>query len=241
MRFTRWRPTSAGRILLLSLERLQALCEQPLQRVGLSATQKPIDAVARYLVGLRSGWRAPAPAPSSTPAIGAPRDLALEVPSSPLEAVMSAEVWDAGLRSLERAHRCAPHHAGVRQHAAPGRARHAARLRAAGARARRRAPRQSAQGAEARRRTAPAARGIEGLVATASLELGIDIGEVDLVCQIGSPRSIASFLQRVGRSGHAVGGNAEGSALPVVARRSRRVHGADRQRQPRRARSAGDP
>src|SRR6202790_173537 len=53
------------------------------------------------------------------------------------------------------------------------------------------------------------------LVATASLELGIDIGDVDLVCQIGSPRSIASFLQRVGRSGHAVDGIPKGRLFPL--------------------------
>ena len=52
------------------------------------------------------------------------------------------------------------------------------------------------------------------LVATASLELGIDIGDVDLVCQLGSPRSIATFLQRAGRSGHAVGGAPKGRLFP---------------------------
>jgi ATP-dependent Lhr-like helicase len=52
------------------------------------------------------------------------------------------------------------------------------------------------------------------LVATASLELGIDIGEVELVCQLGSPRSIAAFLQRVGRSGHSVGGTPKGRLFP---------------------------
>src|SRR4029434_7726768 len=56
---------------------------------------------------------------------------------------------------------------------------------------------------------------LRALVATASLELGIDIGEVDLVCQIGSPRSIASFLQRVGRSGHAVEGTPKGRLFPL--------------------------
>ncbi len=53
------------------------------------------------------------------------------------------------------------------------------------------------------------------LVATASLELGIDIGDVDLVCQLGSPRSIAAFLQRVGRSGHCVGGMPKGRLFPL--------------------------
>src|SRR5207248_11155618 len=56
---------------------------------------------------------------------------------------------------------------------------------------------------------------LKALVATASLELGIDIGEIDLVCQIGSPRSIASLLQRVGRSGHAVDGTPKGRLFPL--------------------------
>ena len=56
---------------------------------------------------------------------------------------------------------------------------------------------------------------LKALVATASLELGIDIGDVDLVCQLGSPRSIAAFLQRVGRSGHAVGGTPKGRLFPL--------------------------
>ena len=56
---------------------------------------------------------------------------------------------------------------------------------------------------------------LQVLVATASLELGIDIGDVDLVCQIGSPRSINAFLQRVGRSGHAVGGTPKGRLFPL--------------------------
>ena len=56
---------------------------------------------------------------------------------------------------------------------------------------------------------------LKALVATASLELGIDIGDVDLVCQIGSPRSIATFLQRVGRSGHAIGGTPKGRLFPL--------------------------
>ena len=56
---------------------------------------------------------------------------------------------------------------------------------------------------------------LKALVATASLELGIDIGDVDLVCQLGSPRSIATFLQRVGRSGHAIGGTPKGRLFPL--------------------------
>ena len=56
---------------------------------------------------------------------------------------------------------------------------------------------------------------LKALIATASLELGIDIGDVDLVCQLGSPRSIAAFLQRVGRSGHSVGGTPKGRLFPL--------------------------
>src|SRR5205814_7496847 len=56
---------------------------------------------------------------------------------------------------------------------------------------------------------------LKALVATASLELGIDIGEVDLVCQLGSPRAIATFLQRIGRSGHAVDGTPKGRLFPL--------------------------
>jgi len=56
---------------------------------------------------------------------------------------------------------------------------------------------------------------LRALVATASLELGIDIGDVDLVCQLSSPRSIAAFLQRVGRSGHSVGGTPKGRLFPL--------------------------
>ena len=82
---------------------------------------------------------------------------------------------------------------------------------------------------------------LKALVATASLELGIDIGDVDLVCQLSSPRSINAFLQRVGRAGHAVGGTSEGPALRAVARRSGGVRGATRCRAPRRARRAQVP
>src|SRR5207344_164631 len=56
---------------------------------------------------------------------------------------------------------------------------------------------------------------LKALVATASLELGIDIGEIDIACQIGSPRAIATFLQRVGRSGHAIDGTPKGRLFPL--------------------------
>src|SRR3979490_1276029 len=93
-------PNKRGTHLALSLERLDALCGRRLLRVGLSATQKPLDAIARFLVGARAGGgaggaAAKAPACSGVDiGHGRARDLALEIPGSPLEAVMSAEIWE---------------------------------------------------------------------------------------------------------------------------------------------------
>ncbi len=115
----------------------------------------------------------------------------------------------------------APHDAGLRQHAAPGRARRAPSVASGSARTT--SPRTTAAWRSEHRLDAEQRlkRGeLKALVATASLELGIDIGDVDLVCQIGSPRSIATFLQRVGRSGHAVGGMPKGRLFPLIARRA---------------------
>src|SRR6266700_1545110 len=81
-------PNKRGSHLAISLERLAALCGDSLQRIGLSATQKPIEAIARFLVGPTAECRI------IDTGHGRARDLALEVPSSPLEAVMSGEVWN---------------------------------------------------------------------------------------------------------------------------------------------------
>ena len=131
---------------------------------------------------------------------------------------MSNDVWEQVYDRLAELVRAAPHDAGLRQHAAHGRARRAASDRAArqgrGRRASRQ-PRARSIGCDAEQRLK---RGeLRALVATASLELGIDIGDVDLVCQLGSPRSIAAFLQRVGRSGHPVGGMPKGRLFPLRA------------------------
>src|SRR5690606_30838763 len=143
------------------------------------------------------------------------RDLAIEMPKSPLEAVMAGEVWAEvydRLAELVEAHRTTLIFVNTRRHAERA-ARHLAeRLGEPNV--------TSHHGSLAREHRLDAEqrlkRGeLKALVATASLELGIDIGDVDLVCQLGSPRSIAAFLQRVGRSGHSVGGLPKGRLFPL--------------------------
>ena len=198
-----------GSHLALSLERLQALTEAPPRRIGLSATQKPIERVAEYLV--------PASDPCAIVDVGHRRrmDTALELPDSPLAAVMSNEVWEeiyARLCELIAAHRTTLIFVNTRRMAE--RAAHelserlgpdavAAHHGSLSKETRLDAERRLKQGS------------LRALVATASLELGIDIGSVDLVCQLGSPRSIMAFLQRVGRSGHAVGATPKGRLFPL--------------------------
>ncbi|HKL78348.1 MAG TPA: DEAD/DEAH box helicase, partial [Gammaproteobacteria bacterium] len=209
-------PTKRGAHLALSLERLAALSEHPLTRVGLSATQKPIAEVARFLVGSRHIDAAGTPDCRIIDAghfKGA--DLAIEVPNSPLEAIMANEVWEevydriAALaadnrttlvfantrRLVERVARHLGERIGEDQVAAH-------------------------HGSLSRDRRLHAERALKYgeirlLVASASLELGIDIGEVDLVVQLGSTRTIANFLQRVGRAGHRVDAVPKGRLFPL--------------------------
>src|SRR5438876_9159547 len=200
-----------GTHLALSLERLAALCGDRLQRVGLSATQKPIEAVARFLVGanktsgctvIDTGHRRE-------------RDLALEVPDAPLEAVMSAEVWEQvyqRLADLIEAHRTTLIFVDTRRLVERVTRQLSERIGVDGVAAH--------HGSLAKEQRLDAEQRLKhgklkALVATASLELGIDIGDVDLVCQLGSPRSIATFLQRVGRSGHAIDGTPKGRLFPL--------------------------
>jgi ATP-dependent Lhr-like helicase len=208
-------PNKRGTHLALSLERLAAVCGGRLLRVGMSATQRPIEAVAHFLVGARSDG-----APASECTIvdtghRRRRDLALEVPSSPLEAVMSADVWQQvydRLAQLIEAHRTTLIFVNTRRMAERVTRQLSERLGEREVSAH--------HGSLAKEQRLEAEQRLKGgalkaLVATASLELGIDIGEVDLVCQLGSPRSIASFLQRVGRSGHAVDGMPKGRLFPL--------------------------
>src|SRR6201987_5153018 len=186
-----------GSHLALSLERLEALADHSPVRIGLSATQKPIELIAHFLTG------------SSRPdpvivQIGHQRalDLAIEVPASELGPVDSHEMWDGiynRVAELVRQHRSTlvvvntrrlaervAHHLDERLGKHPVATHHGSlsrKLRLA---------------AENKLKSGE----IRALVATASLDLGIDIGAVDLVCQIGSTRSIATALQRIGRAGH---------------------------------------
>jgi ATP-dependent Lhr-like helicase len=246
-------PNKRGSHLALSLERLDALCGKRVTRIGLSATQKPIEEVAKFLTGSQGELpqvAAPTdpdrrPGESRDPLPLFPdvkmdpglrrddggvadrsckivdsghareRDLALELPDAPLEAVMSGDVWEQVYAKLE---------ALIRQH----------KTTLVFVNTRRMSERVSKNLSDRLGKEAVAAhhgslakelrfdaeqrlkRGdLRALVATASLELGIDIGDVDLVCQLSSPRSIAAFLQRVGRSNHDVGGLPKGRLFPL--------------------------
>src|SRR5580704_8240921 len=186
-----------GSHLALSLERLDLLAGKPLTRIGLSATQKPIELVADFL----GGTARPAPVIVQ---IGHRRepDLAIEVPASELSAVASNEMWGeiyGRIAALAAEHRSTLIFVNTRR-LAERMAHHLGERMGQDAVA-------THHGSLSRKLRLVAERKlkageIRALVATASLELGIDIGSVDLVCQIGSPRSISVGLQRIGRAGH---------------------------------------
>jgi ATP-dependent helicase Lhr and Lhr-like helicase len=206
--------TRRGAHLALSIERLQQVAAAPLLRIGLSATQKPIDEVARFLVGASDADNR---SPCAIVDEGHRRDmdLGIEMPGSALEAVMSHEVWEEyydRLTALITAHRTTLVFVNTRR-LAERIARHLSdRLGDAAVTAHHGSlSKEKRLDAEARLRGGQ----LRALVATASLELGIDIGHVDLVCQIGSPHRIATLIQRVGRSGHTISGVPKGRLLPV--------------------------
>ena len=206
-----------GSHLALSLERLDALCGAPLTRIGLSATQKPIEEVARFLVGT-ARVDAAGRADCHVVDLGhsRARDLAIEVPPVPLTAVMSGEAWDtvyARVAELVLQHRTTLVFVNTRRMAERA-ARHLAEKLGPDAVAAHHGSLSKEHRLSAERRLKQGE--LRVLVATASLELGIDIGEVDLVSQLGSPRSISALLQRVGRSGHFVGGTPRGRLFPAT-------------------------
>lgn len=204
-----------GSHLALSLERLQHLTGQLLTRIGLSATQKPIEEVARFLVGA-AAVDAQGRADCAIVDIGYAkrRDLGLELPPTPLAAVMSNAQWEqvyGRVAELALAHRTTLVFVNTRRMAERATRHLAERLgKEAVAAHHGSLSRELRLDAEQRLKRGE----LRLLVATASLELGLDIGEIDLVCQLGSPRAISTFLQRAGRSGHAVGGVPKARLFP---------------------------
>ncbi|MCC7008344.1 MAG: DEAD/DEAH box helicase [Acidobacteria bacterium] len=186
-----------GAHLALSLERLDALVGRPVPRIGLSATQKPIETVGAFLCGAAR----PAPHLVVVPPRRGP-DLAIEVPGSEIGPIASNEFWTEvydRLAALVHEHRSTLIFVNTRRLAERLAHQLAARLGETAVAAH--------HGSLSRKIRLDAERRLKAgelraLVATASLELGIDIGTVDLVCLIGSPRSIAAAVQRIGRAGH---------------------------------------
>ena len=203
-----------GSHLSLSLERLQSVCGRKLTRIGLSATQKPIDEVARFLVGAGAVVGDMADCEIVDIGYAKKRDLALELPPTPLASLMSNDQWEqvyGRVAELVLIHRTTLVFVNTRRMAERA-ARHLGERLGKDAVAAHHGSlsRETRLDAEQRLKRGE----LRVLVATASLELGLDIGDVDLVCQLGSPRSIATFLQRAGRSGHAVGGVPKARLFP---------------------------
>ncbi len=227
-----------GAHLALSLERLDRLAGRRLQRIGLSATQKPIEEIARLLVGrgsLEVSTRTPPNPRLQTPSIrgridgaGGPDcqivdvghqrrwDLSIEVPGQPLGPIASHELWAEvydRVAELTRRHRSSLVFVNTRR--LVERVSHALAARLGEDRV------AAHHGSLSRPLRLKAEQGLRSgevpvVVATASLELGIDIGHVDLVCHLGAPRSLATLLQRVGRSGHWLGAVPKGILLPLT-------------------------
>ncbi len=192
-------PNKRGAHVALSLERLDALTLMKPQRIGLSATQRPIESVARFLVGDR---RMP-----TVIDVGHTRqmDLAVEVPKDELSAIATNAIWSDiydRVAELVREHRTTLVFVNTRRLAERVSHYLEERLSDLGSDAvaahHGSLSRQIRLSAEERLKSGRT----RVVVATASLELGIDVGTVDLVCQIGSPRAIATCLQRIGRAGH---------------------------------------
>ncbi|MBI3547951.1 MAG: DEAD/DEAH box helicase [Elusimicrobia bacterium] len=189
-----------GSHLALTLERLEAVCRNKPVRIGLSATQKPIDEIGRFLVGAGRGE-----CRIVDTGFSRELDLDVETPASALSAVCSNEQWDEvyeRLVALISAHRSTLVFVNTRRMAE--RVSHRLRERLgedAVASHHGSLSREIRLAAEEKLKRGE----LKAIVATASLELGIDVGFIDLVCQVGSPRAIATFLQRVGRSGHRLG------------------------------------
>ena len=203
--------------LALSVERLCQLSEEPITRIGLSATQRPLSEMARFLVGNRHIDAAGNP-DCVVVDTGRRRkvDLSVELPEQELGPIATHEIWGETLDAIAG---CTESHAitlvfvNTRRlvervaHQLSSRLGEEAVVAHHGS-----LSRATRWDAEQKLKNGQ----VKVCVATASLELGIDIGEIDLVCQIGSPRSIGLLVQRVGRSGHTVGGVPKGKLFPLT-------------------------
>jgi ATP-dependent Lhr-like helicase len=216
-----------GSHLALTLERLAHVLGRSPQRIGLSATQRPIETVARLLVGAGPGRsNADGSARCAIVDVGHRRelDLSLELPDDELAAVASAEQMAEILdRIAEHVRKQRTTIVFVNTRRMAERVAHQLGERLGEDQV---AAHHGSLSKERRHRVESRLRAgdLRALVATASLELGIDIGPVELVCQIGSPRSFATFLQRVGRSNHTRSGTPRGVLFPTT--RDELVEGA---------------
>jgi ATP-dependent Lhr-like helicase len=203
-----------GSHFALSMERLKALARGRLQFIGLSATQKPLEDLGAFLTGVPGSGREPL----QVVKVGhlRPWEISVETPDEELSAVATHEMWGQiydRLEALAQVHRTVlvfgntrrlservAHDLGERLGEDKVAAHHGSMAK------------ELRLKAEERLKSGQ----LRVMVATASLELGIDIGSVDLVCQLGTPRSIAVFLQRVGRAGHRLGGISRGIVFAMT-------------------------
>ena len=206
-----------GAHLALSVERLAALAERPLQRIGLSATQKPIDEVGRLLVGTKQIRDDGTPACAIVD-VGHKREmeLSIEVPDEELGPIIRQDIWAAVYDKLVKqiqAHRTTLIFVNTRR--LVERVSHQLSQRLGEDKV------GAHHGSLSRKTRLDVEEKLKSgfypvVVATASLELGIDIGHVDVVCHIGAPRNLAVLLQRVGRSGHWLGAIPKGIFYPLT-------------------------
>ena len=207
--------TKRGAHLALSLARLDAMLPSAPQRIGLSATAAPLEGLAAFLVGCDPTTGLARPCTIIDASARRPMDISLLLPSHPLGALLSQEAWDGlydQLAELAAAHRSTLIFTRTRR----------ACERAARALAQRlgqeRVMAHHGSLSQVQRQLAEQrlkAGRLQVLVATASLELGIDVGAVDLVCQLGSPGAVNTMWQRAGRSGHGVGGLPKARLVPL--------------------------
>ena len=227
--------TKRGAHLALTLERLAEQAGGELQRIGLSATQNPLEEVGRFLVGPKrtctivdTGTRKPLDLKIHVPveSMVEPEHNDLDLDPFAGQEATRKSIWPAIYPDCSRRY-AAPLHDRLRQQPPMRRAACAA---ARTSWPRSRSARRAQHGSLAREERLIVEEQLKAgelpcLVATSSLELGIDMGAVDLVLQVESPKSVTAGLQRIGRSGHSVGDTAKGRIFPKYRGRPARVRG----------------